>query len=58
VLEQAINELKQHLYKSADEYKRNINDKALQRNILSLIDAINVLEKQAYGRAITNEWGL
>ena len=58
MLEQAINELKQHLYKSVDKYKRNMDDRDLQRNVLALIDAINVLEKQAYGRAITTEWGL
>ena len=58
MLEQAINELKQHLYKSVDEYKRNMDDRDLERSVLALIDAINVLERRAYGRTITDEWGL
>lgn len=57
-MDHAINDIKQRLYATVSMYKDNPNDETLQADILALIKAINVLELHAYGRTITDEWGL
>ena len=54
----AINELKQHLFAKVELLRGNLDDNDLKLDCLALIDAINVLEMRAYGRKITDEWGL
>ena len=57
-MDSAINELKQHLYAKVELLRNNLDDKELKLDCLALIDSINVLELRAYGRKITDEWGL
>lgn len=57
-MDTAIIELKQHLYAKVELLRASRDDKELKLDCLALIDAINVLEMRAYGRKITDEWGL
>lgn len=57
-MDDVINVLKQRLYENAELLRGNLDDTDLKLDCLALIDAINVLELRAYGRKITDEWGL
>lgn len=57
-MDEIINDLKQHLYAKADLLRSDLDNDEIKRDCLALIDAINVLELRAYGRKITDEWGL
>lgn len=57
-MDHAINDIKERLDATVSMLREYPEDDSLKMDALALIDAINVLEMRAYGRKITDEWGL
>lgn len=57
-MDQIINDIKEHLYSASDLYKKNIKNKKLQNDVLTLLRVVNALEVYEYGHKITDVWHL